>query len=62
MENYLLLFVNALAHAGVFTKDEAKKLCDELYNSTLPSDFEGSWRQVEKIFEKLELSKKVVTK
>lgn len=62
MNNFIVLFINSLAHVGIFTKDEAKALCDEMSNATLPDNFEGSYMLVENIFAKLEIPRKVSLK
>ena len=62
MNNLILLFLSALAQVGVFTKEEAKVLAAEMHISTLPDDFEGSFRLVEKIFEHNEIIKAVAHK
>ena len=62
MNNFILLFINALSHVGVFTKAEAEALCKEMQSSTLPDSFEASHRLVGQIFAKLELAPRLAEK
>lgn len=59
MANFISLFLATLVHLGTITKDDAEKLNDELQKSTLPDDFEGAFKLVQDVFEKLELDSKV---
>lgn len=61
MNNFILLLINALSVVGVFTKEEAEELCKEMQYATLPDTFEGSYNLVEKIFESVDIDKKVST-
>ena len=61
MNNFILLLINALSVVGVFTKQEAEELWDEMRYATLPDSFEGSYQLIEKIFAKVEIDKKVST-
>jgi len=61
MNNFILLLINALSVVGVFTKEEAESLWDEMRYATLPDSFEGSYQLIEKIFAKVEIDKKVST-
>jgi polyhydroxyalkanoate synthesis regulator phasin len=58
MENYVSLFIATLQHLGHLTETEAKKLADELKNSTIPGSYEGASKLVKEIFDKLEVTAK----
>lgn len=58
MNNFISLFLATLTHAGVMTKDEAKKIDDKLQQSTLPDEFEASYQMVKKVFEEAEIDTK----
>ena len=61
MNNFVYLLISAMAHAGIFTKEEAEALCQEMQYSTLPDSFEAAYNHVEKIFQKADVGKKVNT-
>ena len=61
MNNFVYLLISAMAHAGIFTKEEAESLCQEMQYSTLPDSFEAAYNHVEKIFQKADVGKKVNT-
>lgn len=61
MNNFVYLLISAMAHAGIFTKDEAEALCQEMQYSTLPDSFEAAYNHVEKIFQKADVGKKINT-
>lgn len=45
-------FISILLHKGVITKDEAKKLADELPKAMHPVDFNAAHKIVENILNK----------
>jgi hypothetical protein len=55
MENYLSVILAIFEHLKLLTEDEAKKLLEDLRESTLPGGYESASKLVEDIFSKHEV-------